>query len=69
MIMHCSGLDSNLLMMVDAATGERLARRAPLTVLGEHGETINRALVTKPFDCGKVFDDARCEVIWPHQPL
>lgn len=51
----CNGSDINLLMIVDAATGERMRD-------GLDG-------IKKPCDCGLQFDDAKRRVVWPHDHL
>lgn len=55
MLRECTGEDPNLLMILDV-DGQRVERSTPATT-------------TAPCDCGKVFDDARRQVIWPHPEL
>lgn len=57
---HCDGQDPNLVMCVNAKTGERYE-------IGDLPVTIE--IVEKSCDCGLVFDDVRRSTVYPHTAI
>jgi hypothetical protein len=53
---HCDGNDENLVAYFNNTTGARLKERQPDSTL-------------RPCDCGRVFDDVRRTVVYPHPPV
>lgn len=62
MIRRCTGEDPNLLMYFDAKNEQRIEGPPPPGVRTEDIEQ-------RPCDCGRIFNDELCSVIYPHRRI